>query len=49
MLSWQEWVCQRTNYKYYDLVLENFSKEELEKLEDEYDEYVMEEFENEIN
>ena len=49
MLSWQEWVCQRVGYKYYDLVLEDFSKEELEKLEDEYDEYVMEEFENEIN
>lgn len=41
MLSWQEWVCERTGYKYYDLVLEDFTEEELEKLEDEYDEYVM--------
>lgn len=52
MLSWQEWVCERTGYRYYDLVLEDFTEEELAKLEDEYDEYVMDyefPFGNEFN
>lgn len=45
MLSWQDWVCKRVGYRYYDLVLEDFTEEELAKLEDEYDEYVMDFYE----
>lgn len=40
MLDWQDWVCQRTNMRYYDSVLEEYSEEEIERLEDEYDEYI---------
>lgn len=45
MLDWQNWVCQRTNHRYYDSVFDEYSKEEIERLEDEYDEYVLDESE----
>ena len=41
MLSWIECVCERTNCRFYDTVLETHTEEELDKLQDEYDEYVM--------
>ncbi len=42
MLDWIEWVCQETNCKNYAEVLEKHTKEELEKLEKEYDAWMME-------
>lgn len=47
MLDWIDWVCQRTNMRYYDSVLEEYSEEEIERIEDEYDEYVINESESE--
>lgn len=41
MLSWIEWVLERTNYRYYDQFLEEVSEEEKEKLQEEYDEYLL--------
>lgn len=41
MLSWVEWVLEKTNYRYYDQFLEEVSEEEKEKLQEEYDEYLL--------
>ena len=42
MLDWFEWVCEKTNHRYYESVLETHTEEELDELRDLYDEYVME-------
>lgn len=41
MLSWIEWVLDKTGYKFYDQFLEETPKEEQEKLQEEYDEYLL--------
>ena len=40
MLDWIEWVCEKTNCKFYETVLETHTEEELDELRNEYDEYV---------
>lgn len=40
IMSWIDWVCEETGYETYDLLLEELPKEEIERLEDEYDIYV---------
>ena len=45
MMDWIDWICDRLGYTCYDIILEDYTEEELEKLYDEYDEYVLSESE----
>ena len=47
MLSWIDFVTMETGYNNYDLLLEEISEEELEQLQEDYDDYVMEYVEGE--
>ncbi len=41
-MDWQEFACDYFNFRFYDLLLEEVSAEELEKCEEAYDEYMLE-------
>ena len=45
IMDWQEFACDYFNFRFYDLLLEEVSSEELEKCEEAYDEYCLENYE----